>query len=66
VLDVWCRELGRDPAEIERTAMISLKELEDPQAMVEAGATHLIMGIDDPWNYGAVERLVAWRERQRS
>ena len=66
VLDEWCRELGRDPAEIERTAMISMKDLDDPQPMVEAGATHLILGLDDPWDYGAVERLVSWRERMRA
>jgi probable F420-dependent oxidoreductase len=61
VLDEWCRELGRDPQEIERTAMIGNH---DPDAMREAGATHLILGIDDPWDLKAVERLVAWRESQ--
>ena len=62
VLDQWCRELGRDPAEIERTAMISVQELENPSAFIDAGATHLILGINDPWDYSLVEKLVAWRE----
>jgi probable F420-dependent oxidoreductase len=62
VLDDWCRQLGRDPASIERTAMVGTH---DPDAMREAGATHLILGLDDPWNFKAVEQLVAWRENAR-
>lgn len=65
VLDQWCLELGRNPAEIERTAMISARELENPAAFVEAGATHLILGINDPWEFEQVERLVAWRDNAK-
>jgi len=30
-------------------------------ALVEAGAQHLIISIGDPWDFGKVERLLAWR-----
>ncbi|NWG19988.1 MAG: LLM class F420-dependent oxidoreductase [Chloroflexi bacterium] len=65
VLDGWCRELGRDPVSIERTAAIGGGDLDHLDAFIEAGATHLILGLGEPWNFQAVERLVAWRERQR-
>jgi probable F420-dependent oxidoreductase len=44
VLDRWCGEVGRDPAEIERT--IGISGPVDPaavDAVLEAGATHLIL-----------------------
>jgi hypothetical protein len=31
---------------------------------VDAGATHIIMQLGEPWDFGAVERLVRWRERR--
>ncbi len=61
VLDTWCREVGRDPATIERSVSIDLKDLPQIDTFVEAGATHVIMEIGEPWDLGAVERLVSWR-----
>lgn len=61
ILDEWCRELGRDPAEVERTALVGDHDLD---AMREAGATHLIRGLDDPWDYASIEQLVRWRDSQ--
>lgn len=63
ILDGWCREVGRDPAEIERTVLINSQSLEAPvlEAFVEAGATHLILGMDWPYPLERVERLLAWR-----
>lgn len=68
ILDQRCREIGRDPREIERTVSIEVEDTADPSVLDvfrEAGATHLILRFQDPWDFGAVERLVAWRERQR-
>src|SRR5690606_887946 len=42
VLDGWCREIGRDPAEIERVGAVNPNDLSTLDAMVEAGARHLI------------------------
>ena len=63
VLDSWCREIGRDPADIERTVSISVGDLDRLDAFVDAGATHIILGIGEPWNFAAVERLVTYRDR---
>lgn len=65
VLDTWCREVGRDPAAIERTASVGANDLDQLDAFSEAGASHLILGISEPWDFTAVERLVAWRENRR-
>lgn len=62
ILTDWCNEVGRNPSEIERTCMIRPDDLDTLDAFVEAGATHLIMGLDDPWNFANVEKLVRWRD----
>jgi alkanesulfonate monooxygenase SsuD/methylene tetrahydromethanopterin reductase-like flavin-dependent oxidoreductase (luciferase family) len=64
VLDRWCAEVGRDPAEIERT--VHIEDNVDPAALdafAAAGATHFILGLGEPWDYGLVEKLLAWREK---
>jgi probable F420-dependent oxidoreductase len=61
VIDRWCAEIGRDPAEIERTIWI---ERADPQlirSLVDAAADHLILGLRAPYDLREVERLVAAR-----
>jgi probable F420-dependent oxidoreductase len=64
VLDNWCRELGRDPAEIERTVSTNPDEQDQWDAFVDAGATHLILGLGAPFDLEPVKRLVAWRDAQ--
>jgi probable F420-dependent oxidoreductase len=61
ILDDWCRQLGRDPASIERTAMIGTHDLD---AMHEAGATHMLLGFNNLSELKEVERLVTWRENR--
>lgn len=65
VLDQWCAEIGRDPKEIERSLTIGVEDLDRLDACVEAGGTHLILMFGAPWNFEAVERLVAWRNKQK-
>jgi hypothetical protein len=63
VLDGWCREVGRDPAEIERSVLISRPdEIQAVESFVEVGATHILLGLDEPWNFADVEHLVKWRD----
>lgn len=63
VLTNWCHDVGRDPAEIERTVAISSKDIPgNLDAFVAAGATHLILGLGEPWDFDLVERLVLWRD----
>jgi probable F420-dependent oxidoreductase len=68
VLDDWCQEVGRDPKAIERGTGSGAGDSDERRdEYVAAGATHLILGMDAPWNFSAVERLVRWRDsRQHS
>jgi probable F420-dependent oxidoreductase len=64
ILDNWCREVGRDPAEIERSVLISGGDVQALDTFRDAGATHIIFGMGEPWDFGAVETLVRWRDSQ--
>jgi len=58
VLNEWCEKLGRDPAQIDRTVMISVDEVDNVEPYLEAGATHIIVGSDVPFDLKPVERLL--------
>lgn len=64
VLDKWCAEIGRNPLEIERSGGTQ-KFATDAQrdAYVKAGATHLILGLGESWDFDAVKDLVRWRDK---
>lgn len=64
VLNEWCRELGRDPGEIERTVMVNEAELDNLQPYLDAGATHIITGLSAPHDLAPAKKLVAWRDAQ--
>ena len=64
VLDNWCSDVGRDPSQIERTVSVNAADVADNlDDFAELGGTHMILGMGQPWDYGLVERLVAWRDR---
>jgi probable F420-dependent oxidoreductase len=66
VLDNWCKELGRDPKEIERSGATNGNHTDEIRdSLVRAGLSHLIIGISTPWNVPAVEKLVRWRNSRR-
>ena len=62
------RDVGRDPAEIERTWGIQADDLDNADALVEAGVQHLIVGIGGdgsgydlrPARAGGLARLLKW------
>jgi len=59
VLNDWCAKVGRDPAEIERTlGMMSGEEIDQVDEYLDAGATHFILGLGDPFDLAGVERLL--------
>lgn len=64
VLNTWCAEVGRDPATIERSISINKEKLAHLDTFVAAGATHIILGMGEPWDLAAVEQLVRWRDTQ--
>jgi len=58
VLDEWCRKIGRDPGEIERTVSINPNDLENADAFIEAGAEHLIVMLGVPFDLSKVENFM--------
>ncbi|MGA8979841.1 MAG: LLM class F420-dependent oxidoreductase [Pedococcus sp.] len=73
VLDRWCADLGRDPAEIERSAGVSPKPGRLPedvadyaagaQALHDVGTRLFTVGIGGPsFDLGPLRDLVAWRD----
>ena len=65
LLNGYCKEIGRDPAEIERTVVLMGGDpMETLPAYRDAGMTHFILGSGDPWDFTGLEKLLAWREQQ--
>jgi probable F420-dependent oxidoreductase len=63
ILDDWCERVGRDPAEIERTVSINADMVEsDIDALLGAGAQHLILRGMQPFDMAPLERLIARAE----
>ncbi|GAB3422994.1 LLM class F420-dependent oxidoreductase [Flindersiella endophytica] len=64
VLDNWCKEIGRDPAEIERSVGVNKSPDEVVTDLLDAGATQFTLGVDGQANYdlGLVRDWVAWRD----
>jgi probable F420-dependent oxidoreductase len=58
VLDDWCERLDRNPKSIERTVGIGANEVDDWQAYLDAGATHLIVMTGDPFDLDPVRHLL--------
>jgi len=65
VLDNWCRELGRDPGEIERSVGVQGKPAELGPYLLAAGASLFTVGLGGPnYDLSAVRDWVAWRDSQ--
>jgi hypothetical protein len=66
VLDGWCEEIGRDPGEIERSTTIRAHDSDEQRdAFVKTGISHLLIGMQTPWDFAALERLVRWRDSRQ-
>ncbi len=63
VLDNWCEQVGRSPQEIERSVTISDSDLDNLDAFRDAGATHFIIGVTEPWNFDAIDQLLDWKKQ---
>lgn len=67
VLDDWCAKVGRDPAEIERSAQIFGPQLEKLDAYLEAGITHFILAQSGPdYDLTELHRVLKWRDSRSS
>jgi probable F420-dependent oxidoreductase len=58
VLDDWCRRIGRDPGEIERTVLLFPDQVTRWREYVELGFDHLIVGVGAPFDLGPARRLL--------
>ena len=58
VLNDWCARLERNPGQIERTVGIGANEVDNWEAYLDAGATHLIVMTGDPFDLDPVRRLL--------
>lgn len=64
LLNKYCKEIGRNPAGIERTVLLQGNDpLEKLPSYLDAGMTHFILGTGYPWNFAGMEKLIAWRDR---
>ena len=59
VLDRHCTDLGRDPAEIERTVCINAEEVGNVEAYLDAGVQHVILMSGSPFDPVPLEQLLA-------
>ena len=65
ILLAHCRDVGRDETEIERTWAIPAGDLRHADALVDAGVTHLIVGVGGDgsgYDLTPLQELVAWRD----
>jgi alkanesulfonate monooxygenase SsuD/methylene tetrahydromethanopterin reductase-like flavin-dependent oxidoreductase (luciferase family) len=58
VLDQWCRKVGRDPREIERTAILFPDLVPRWKEYVDAGFQHLIVSVGAPFDLDPARRLL--------
>ena len=67
MLDAHCASVGRDPAQVERSAGLDGRDAEtvvaQAEAMVALGVTLLTVGCDGPdYDLSRAETLVRWRD----
>lgn len=63
ILDGWCEEAGRDPAEIERSAGIDRDKIDQADGLVDAGATQITIGFGGPnFDLSVIDEWIAWRD----
>ncbi len=58
ILDGYCRDIGRDPREIERTANLSVRTEKDVEAWLEAGLQHFVLRLAKPFDTRLLERIL--------
>ena len=61
ILDEWCRRIGRDPKEIERTANVPVSSPKQIQEWLDAGLQHFVLRLADPFDTKALARILKER-----
>ena len=66
ILDGHCADVGRDPAEIERSTGVSAPPERVGRALLDAGVTLFTVGIGGPdYDMGLLRQWLRWRDEQR-
>ena len=63
ILDAYCREIGRDPAEIERTANVSIGSEHEIEEWLEAGLQHFVLRLARPFDTRNLEMVLGASRR---
>ncbi len=58
ILDEWCRKVGRDPSEIERTANVSVGSSRDIKEYLDAGLQHFVLRLAHPFDTKGLQRVL--------
>ena len=67
LLDGYCRELGRDPREIERSVGVEGDPAATGQALLDAGVTLVTVNAGGPdYDLGPLRDWLAWRDDHRA
>ena len=62
LIDEYCGRIGRDPAEIERTANVTIRRESDVQEWLDAGLQHFVLRMAHPFDSRGVERMLRLRD----
>ncbi len=58
VLDEWCRKIGRDPKEIERTANLNVSSAKEIKEWLDAGLQHFVLRLAHPFDTKTLARVL--------
>ncbi len=58
ILDGYCRELGRDPADIERTANVTIAGVDEIDEWLDAGLQHFVLRLAKPFDMKNLEMVL--------
>ncbi|HXN92151.1 MAG TPA: hypothetical protein VN906_11785, partial [Candidatus Sulfotelmatobacter sp.] len=62
VLDEWCRRIGRDPKEIERTANVPAMSEKEVEQWLKVGLQHFVLRLAHPFGTKDLERILKLRD----
>ena len=62
VLDEWCRRVGRDPHQIERTANVGAMSARSAEQWLAAGLQHFVLRLAYPFDIKPVARMLRFRD----
>ena len=66
ILDAHCADVGRDPAQIQRSIFVSAPPDGVADSVVAADASLLIVGVDGPdYDLGLLQRWITWRDTRQ-